>query len=483
MSTTKRSVAVALGLIGLIAMGCSSAPKRDDMAKLAALSQERTGASVTWRQNEHADAEIRKEVRALVAKELSIDDAVKVALLNNPELQAHFDRLGAAVADVWQAGLLKNPSLVLSPRLSLQSGTPTIESGIDLNLLDYFMRAARKRIAEAEALEAQHGVAQAIQNLAFETRSAYLALQTGLHKYRVEQLNFETAEDSVVMHRRLHAAGNISDLELSVEEANFSEIRVALQKTEIEVRLMRESLNKLMGLWGADLRWKISGTVAVLPADEGAFEGLEGKALENRSDVRALRAGLDYYREQLKAAESVRWVPQLDVGVDAAFEEDAYKVGPHLQYEIPLFDQGDARIEKFVNLYRMRLRELENLAVHIRADVRASRDKMIAARQRVMFYHKQVLPQRARATELMQVQYNAMLAGIFHLIAARQNELKAEKEYLDAHREYFTARAELERAAGVKLSPPPAPPRMRGGELKVTSPASVGGREGDKEQK
>ena len=55
------------------------------------------------------------------------------------------------------------------------------------------------------------------------------------------------------------------------------------------------------------------------------------------------------------------------------------------------------------------------------------------------------------------MQYNAMLAGIFHLIAARQNELKAEKEYLDAHRDYYTARAELERAAGVRMSPPPAP--------------------------
>jgi outer membrane protein, heavy metal efflux system len=451
MNTTRYVFAATMGLALLLLAACSSPPKRDDMQKLQSLSRDRYGVEVRSRSTDSADAEIRKVVKETLAKELSIDGAVKVALLNNGELQASFERLGAAAADVWQAGLLKNPTLVLSPRFSLQSGTPTIESGIDLNLLDYFMRAARKRMAEAEALQVQHSAAQAIQNLAFETRAAYVALQTGLHKFSIEKLNFETAEDSITMHRRLHAAGNISDLDLAVEEANFSEIRVALQHAEIEVRLLRENLNRLMGLWGAETTWKIPETVASIPVAEQNLTGLENKALENRFDIKAMQAGLDFYREQLHAEKSVRWVPQLDFGVDAAFEEDAYKIGPHIQYEIPIFDRGDARIEKTVSLYRMRLRELENLAVHIRADVRVARDKMIAARQRILFYHKQILPQRERATQLMQTQYNAMLAGIFHLIAARQNELKAEKEYLDAHREYYTARAELERATGVKL--------------------------------
>lgn len=452
MSTISNIRGAGAALIVLLLAACGSAPKRDDVQKLQAMSREQYGVEVRPRSSDEADTEIRKVVKVMLAQELSMAAAVQIALLNNPELQASFERLGAAAADVWQAGLLKNPTLVLSPRFSLQSGAPTIESGIDLNLLDYFMRAARKRMAEAEALQVQHSAAQAIQNLAFETRAAYVALQTGLHKFRIEKLNFETAEDSVTMHRRLHSAGNISDLDLAVEEANFSEIRVALQHAEIDVRLLRENLNRLMGLWGADTSWKIPELIAPIPGAETDLTGLEIKALENRFDVKAMQAGLDFYREQLQLEKNVRWVPQLDTGVDAAFEEDAYKIGPHLQYEIPIFDRGDARIEKTISLYRMRLRELENLAVHIRADVRVARDKMIAARQRVLFYNKQILPQRERATQLMQTQYNAMLAGIFHLIAARQNELKAEKEYLDAHRDYYTARAELERATGIRLS-------------------------------
>ncbi|WP_041948475.1 hypothetical protein [Turneriella parva] len=135
-------ISLVLVLVVLLLASCSSAPKRDDMTRLNVLAEERTGSGVRWRTNETADSEIRKKVRTLLARELSVADAVKVALLNNPGLQAEFDRLGAAVADVWQAGLLKNPTLALSPRLSTKSGNPTIESGIDLNLLDYFMRSA-----------------------------------------------------------------------------------------------------------------------------------------------------------------------------------------------------------------------------------------------------------------------------------------------------------------------------------------------------
>jgi len=471
-----RALKAALGGAVLLAlMQCSSPPRRDDMVKLDTLAKERTGQAVAWRNTAEVDETIRREVKSTLARSFSIDDAVRISLLNNPDLQARFDRLGAAVADVWQAGLLKNPAFDFSARIPVHGGASKIESGLDLSLTDLFLRSARTRMAEAEALEVQQLAAQAIQDLALETRRAYIELQTNLHKFKIEKLNFETAEQSIVMHRRLHAAGNINDLELSIEEANFSEIRSGLQKAEIEVRLSREQLNRLMGVWGEDINWQIPDAVPALAREENDLANLENAALKNRSDLKAVGQGLEFYRAELDATKSVRWMPGFDAGVDTITEGSDFKIGPKLRFEIPIFDRGDARIEKIANLYRMRLRELENLAINIRADVRVARDKMIAARQQVMFYHRQVLPQRARATQLMQVQYNAMLAGIFHLITARQNELKAEKEYLDFHRNYYVARAELERAAGIRLSPPRSsttPPRLRGG---------AGG--GDKESK
>jgi outer membrane protein TolC len=39
-----------------------------------------------------------------------------------------------------------------------------------------------------------------------------------------------------------------------------------------------------------------------------------------------------------------------------------------------------------------------------------------------------------------------MLAGVFQLLQARQNEAQAQSDYIEAQREYWSARTDLDRA-------------------------------------
>ena len=45
-----------------------------------------------------------------------------------------------------------------------------------------------------------------------------------------------------------------------------------------------------------------------------------------------------------------------------------------------------------------------------------------------------------------------MLKGAYDLLLAKQNEVAAERSYIEAWRDYWIARAELERRGGRKLS-------------------------------
>ena len=45
-----------------------------------------------------------------------------------------------------------------------------------------------------------------------------------------------------------------------------------------------------------------------------------------------------------------------------------------------------------------------------------------------------------------------MLKGAYDLLLAKQNEVAAERSYIEAWRDYWIARAELERAVGGSLS-------------------------------
>ena len=50
-----------------------------------------------------------EKLQALLEGELTTNAAVQIALLNNAALQATFEELGIAQAELVQAGLLKNP--------------------------------------------------------------------------------------------------------------------------------------------------------------------------------------------------------------------------------------------------------------------------------------------------------------------------------------------------------------------------------------
>src|SRR5688500_8302143 len=89
--------------------GCATVPREAGFGQVASLVRERTGKQVHWNQGSPADAEAAERVRALLTRELSAEEAVQVALLNNRNLQATYEELAVAQADLVAAGLLRNP--------------------------------------------------------------------------------------------------------------------------------------------------------------------------------------------------------------------------------------------------------------------------------------------------------------------------------------------------------------------------------------
>src|SRR5438128_553857 len=146
--------------------GCAAAPGSgvDDVQRLVA---DRTGQSVEWRRGPEADRAVADLVSRTLAHELTPDDAVALALLNNHGLRATLEELGIARADLVQAGLIRNPVLDLSARFPDRSPRgPNVEISISQDVLDLLMIPARKRLASAQFEAAKSRVANAVVNLA-----------------------------------------------------------------------------------------------------------------------------------------------------------------------------------------------------------------------------------------------------------------------------------------------------------------------------
>ncbi len=68
----------------------------------------RTGHTICWDSCSN-ESDFKNCIEEVLDGELTADLAVYVALLNNRQLQATYENLGIAKAQLVQAGLLKNP--------------------------------------------------------------------------------------------------------------------------------------------------------------------------------------------------------------------------------------------------------------------------------------------------------------------------------------------------------------------------------------
>ena len=96
-------------------------------------------------------------------------------------------------------------------------------------------------------------------------------------------------------------------------------------------------------------------------------------------------------------------------------------------------------------------RQLEAKTVDGHSEVRAARAQVAANRELALSIRDTVLPQRRQVFKLTLEQYNSMLKGAYDLLQAKANEAAAERSYIEAWRDYWIARADLERAVGGKL--------------------------------
>jgi cobalt-zinc-cadmium efflux system outer membrane protein len=75
----------------------------------------------------------------------------------------------------------------------------------------------------------------------------------------------------------------------------------------------------------------------------------------------------------------------------------------------------------------------------------------MVAQRNLAQYYKVLLPERMHILQLTLQQYNGMLKGPYDLLLAKQSEVATEQAYVDAWRDYWIARADLERALGGRL--------------------------------
>ena len=438
----------------LVLVGCTSTnPKAafDDVGKHVT---SHTGYDVRWMHDDVTRDEIEETVGAMLQSNLNAQSAVAIALLNNRALQAGFESIGISQADLAQASRLRNPQFSGFWRFPTHGSTVVnAEYSLAQDFIDLLALPARKKIAARNLEATKLRMAHEVLNLANETQSAFYTVQARQQLTNRLTIIVEVNEAAADIAKRQHDAGNITDLELENQQAVYAQSRLDLARAAAQVRADRERLNRLLGLWGKQTAWQIADPLPGLPDQELPLENLEALAASHRFDLEAARGEVVNVLAALKLKKSVRWIPAANLGVNAEHDLDhSWVIGPSIDLELPLFDQGQPELARLSAEYRRAQRNLEALAVNIRSEVREARDALITARDAVEYFNKVLLPQRQRILRETLLQYNAMQKSNFELLAAKEREQLAEREAIEALRDYWITSAQLERAVGGRLT-------------------------------
>ena len=428
----------------LFASGCASMSLNAGFDDVKAVIGERSGSQLFWNNGDELDKQAAEKLDFLLKRNLTADDTVQIALLNNRELQALYSDLGIAQADLVQSGLLSNPIFDAAVKFPASGGgRPDLELGAAMNFLNIFYIPLRKRVAAARFEESKMRVTGAVLDFAGRVRSAFYAYEGDEQMLELRGSIVQSLAASFEVARRLHDAGNLSDLDFARERAQLEAGKLALRSAEVAVRQRREELNILMGLWGGQTQWISAGRLPEIAEPPLQTNDIERVALQRSLDLASVRQRIVAEGEQLGLTRWTALLPEFSAGPNAERNDGAWEIGPKLDFPIPLFDQGQARAGRTAAELRRFQQEYYALAVRVRANARQVRDRLEGASDRANYYRDILLPLHERIVNEAQLRYNAMQLGPFQLLRAREQQIQTAVSYIESLRDYWSARSDL----------------------------------------
>ncbi len=440
MPRTPVFVAISAALLG----GCASFSQDGGFDAIQSVTQMQIQKDVIWSRDEATRVQIQARVDALLAQPLSADAAVQIALLNNPGLQAAFNILGIAEADLVSARRLPNPRFAIG-RLTRGSEVEW-ERSLHLNLARLLTMPMRIGIEQRLFEQTRRELVLNVLRLAADTRKAWVIAVTASQSAQYQQQAMDAAEAGADLARRMVQAGNWSKLRQAREHAFYADAALAAARAEGVKLQARERLVRLMGLPDADML-ALPDRLPELPESLPVLSNVEQQAMASRLDLQMMKLQTEALAKNLGLTRSTRLVNVLELGVmNNSSNEAPVQRGYEISFELPLFDWGQSRVAAAESRYRQALERARETAVNARSEVREAYAMQQSRYAIARHLRDEVVPLKKRISDENLLRYNGMLIGVFELLADARSQISAVNAAIEAQRDYWLAEADLQMA-------------------------------------
>jgi len=399
---------------------------------------------------------------------LTEDEAVAIALWNNPALQAEMTALGLARADLIEAGQLRNPSLTLIFPFS----TRILESVANWPFEALWQRPRRVAAAKLELERVGESLVSRALDLVRDTRLAYADCASRERRASVAaEATRERGEIVTIVNARFRA-GDISELETSAARLDARLAEEQTTRFAHDVVIARDRLRALLGVANGEPGFEIilspvtesagvdqsvsSKTRPATPAasvtsdQSETLNGLIEQALDARPELKAAQLAIE------AAGQRAKWERSRILAVSAIAKEygrgaDGFEQGPGAQIELPIFNRNQGGISRAEAEIERAAKQLIAARQRVVAEVREAYTQLTQARESSDLWRARLLPpleddilSAERAYKAGDASYLFVLETTRRLTDARLREIELQAA---------TARAfiALERSVGRRL--------------------------------
>ena len=431
-------------LLPIILSGCATFSADGGFGAVEKTTQTYIKQKPIWANSEAQKQAAAEQLAALLARPLSVNDAVQIALINNAQLQANFYDLQIAEANVVQAGRIPNP--IFSMLYAKNGGEFKIEQALTFNILALFTMPKASAIEKQRFAATQNKVVLQVLDTARQTRNAYYDALAARESVRyLTQVN-DSAAATAEFAKRMQNAGNFSELDKAREQVFYADAALELAHAKNSQVQAEEALTRLLGFSERTV-FTLPERLPDLPKSNDDLKQVKSEDFAKRLDIAQMRSQTEALASQLGLTKATRFVNVLELGPARVLEgsrNEPYKKGVTLSFELPIFDWGQSNVKRAEATYMQSLQRSSNLAIVAASQVRSHYAQYQASYAIAQYYRDEVVPLRKKMLQENLLRYNGMLIGPFDLMADARAQVQSVNSYIAALRDFWVADSNLE---------------------------------------
>ena len=428
--------------------GCATVDIHQVVARANQDAASVANGKISLAQTDDQRSDLQRAAALILAKPLTADDAVHLALINSPAMQAMLAQSWADAASAAQTGRLPNPVLTLE-RLRLPLETD-IGRMLAFGLLDVLTLPQRHRSAMGRMEQVQLQLASDVVEKLTQVRQAWIKALAAKQSLSYAQQVSDSAEASAELARRMLAIGNFNKLQRARQQAFYADAAAQWANASHTATATREALIRVLGLTDTQAQQlQLPERLPDIPASARTGEDVSNAASRGRLDIKMAQAALNAtaVAQGLNAITSFTDI-ELSVIRNSSIERaDGHQTnarGFEVAVKLPIFDWGGLQRDAMSAQMLAGANRLDATTRAAGSNLRESYSAYRTTYDIAKHYRDEIVPLRKLIADENVLRYNGMIIGVFELLADSRDQIASVIAAIDAQQQFWLADAALQ---------------------------------------